>query len=884
MVPDVILNVYSDKLSSRTRIGFLKFKASDVFGANHSPRWESLIADQTSAAYEKGQSAGFILFQLDLAYSTSFPKERPQLIRPTLKKYILRSNIYQGRALPTADLNGFSDPYCVIRCGPFSKKTSVKEMTLYPAWYEVLNMEVELPDPLTLAPNLSILCYDANAIGFDTLLGRYDIPITSLTKRWPGDPKWYKLYVDDPTDTEGEILSSFQLIPAEELSKCPVVNIVPQYRECVFEVDLVGLRNLLPYLLIPIQNAFVEIDIGDRKDKQKVLQSQPSDMPTAHCPNHLEVLKMNFNFPLNLAFAPCINIHVYDIRLRGTAKPLVAAATIPSAAFLPWSNLDPRSLSSSTPKIVDDIPGAHDADTHQIILEPIEQVVIDIDDEIPIDISEANVKMGEYLIFRSPDSYDEIGGRGIRTMPEVAETEFEDATAKEEDDPLGGRKSCKNELELELKQLPFQEFDLIRGNIRPPSALAGLLKLLNQKINKTRTVGKIKSTFRVTEVDKLDSVPPSPNLKEMFKDAEYVIRIYLLRGIQLVPGGFSGTCDPYPVISVGDSPNQKISDRENAKEKTLKPDFYKMYEMNARLPGDSEIKVALYDKYAHGFDELIGATVIDLENRLFCDEWKQMKMKPREFRTLWSPDSSSPQGKVEMWLEILTLEEARQTPPTPISAPAAEPYELRVIIWNTEKVSLGGKDQRDIFVTATIGGAPKQRTDIHWRSADGTGNFNWRMIFPVTIPMEYPRLHLQIWDQALINPNDCIAEANVNLKGFFRKAHGLGLPSLLLDRQWVVLSHPNYEGPQGELEISVEILTDAEAKTKPAGLGRDEPNENPHLDEPDRPWSSYNPFNPLNSMKMLRSLAMKNSKKLIFAAVMSIFFMVLIPVSKFMLL
>lgn len=37
---------------------------------------------------------------------------------------------------------------------------------------------------------------------------------------------------------------------------------------------------------------------------------------------------------------------------------------------------------------------------------------------------------------------------------------------------------------------------------------------------------------------------------------------------------------------------------------------------------------------------------------------------------------------------------------------------------------------------------------------------------------------------------------------------------------------------QGKVEMSLEIVTEQENEERPAGLGRDEPNMNPHLEEP----------------------------------------------------
>ena len=71
-----------------------------------------------------------------------------------------------------------------------------------------------------------------------------------------------------------------------------------------------------------------------------------------------------------------------------------------------------------------------------------------------------------------------------------------------------------------------------------------------------------------------------------------------------------------------------------------------------------------------------------------------------------------------------------------------------------------------------------QKTDVHYRSLDGEGNFNWRLVFPFEyIPQEKvmvvkkkehffsldkterklpPRLSLQIWDNDVISSDDIL--------------------------------------------------------------------------------------------------------------------------------
>ncbi len=50
----------------------------------------------------------------------------------------------------------------------------------------------------------------------------------------------------------------------------------------------------------------------------------------------------------------------------------------------------------------------------------------------------------------------------------------------------------------------------------------------------------------------------------------------------------------------------------------------------------------------------------------------------------------------------------------------------------------------DIFVVGYIEGLEPQKTDVHWRSENGEGMFNWRMVFPITLPYKNSRLKVQI--------------------------------------------------------------------------------------------------------------------------------------------
>ena len=54
------------------------------------------------------------------------------------------------------------------------------------------------------------------------------------------------------------------------------------------------------------------------------------------------------------------------------------------------------------------------------------------------------------------------------------------------------------------------------------------------------------------------------------------------------------------------------------------------------------------------------------------------------------------------------------------------------------------------------------KTDTHWRSMNGKGSYNWRMVFPVTFPMKSHRIAIQAWDADLLSSSDYIAEATLD--------------------------------------------------------------------------------------------------------------------------
>ena len=91
-----------------------------------------------------------------------------------------------------------------------------------------------------------------------------------------------------------------------------------------------------------------------------------------------------------------------------------------------------------------------------------------------------------------------------------------------------------------------------------------------------------------------------------------IARIYILRGLQIVPHDDNGFSDPYLIV---DSGLKRTTKKDGCLvEKTQNPEFYHCYEMPTMIPGPA-LKIECWDHDLLSGDDLIGETYIDLENR-----------------------------------------------------------------------------------------------------------------------------------------------------------------------------------------------------------------------------------------------------------------------------
>ncbi|RLN32134.1 hypothetical protein BBJ28_00019767 [Nothophytophthora sp. Chile5] len=269
-----------------------------------------------------------------------------------------------------------------------------------------------------------------------------------------------------------------------------------------------------------------------------------------------------------------------------------------------------------------------------------------------------------------------------------------------------------------------------------------------------------------------------------------VVRLYVLRGRNLQAKNANGFSDPYLRLKLGGT---RLNDRVHGCTNTLQPEFFRTFELETTLPGASHLEIAVWDRGLVS-DELIGATTIDLEDRWFHREWQQIGeghpshgkavggLKPIEYRHLYVPQSrSTSQGFLQLWVDILTAQEAARVLPVDISPPEPKAFEVRVVVWRAENVQDQVQSEiNDYFVKAWMegggvsGSSRAESTDTHWRCSNGKPCWNWRLKMRTEFPPRSPelaRLHLQLWDKDVLKWNDVLGEAQLDLYKWLRRAY-----------------------------------------------------------------------------------------------------------------
>ncbi|XP_042357528.1 myoferlin [Plectropomus leopardus] len=883
--------------------------------------------------------------------------------------YHLRVYVYQARNLCAMDKDSFSDPYTHVSFLHVSKTTEVIRSTLNPTWDQTLIFEdIEIyGDPQTIArnpPDVVLELCDSDQVGKDEPMGRCTCPpIVKLNPNVAVNPRLLWFPVTKKGRSSGEILLAAELLLKNKADEGDLPLVPPRRGEKLYmvpqgirpvvqltaiEVLTWGLRNMKTYQLATVSSPSLIVECGGEIVQTAVIKNFKKN------PNFPgSVLLLKVLLPKEEMYTPPIVLKVIDHRPFGR-KPVVGQCTIDC---LERFRCDPYRISSEV------CMSARVA----MIAAAQGDIVIDIE-ESPIMKAELQAEKEEEAVDWWSKFYASVGDqekcrpylkKGYDTL-QVFNSELEEVAE------FQGLTDFCTTFKLQRGKNEDEEDD--------PSV-----------------VGEFKGSFKIYPLSDDPVVPAPPRqFRELPESGpqECLVRIYVVRCLDLQPKDTNGMCDPYIKIVLG---RKTVDDRDNYKPNTLNPEIGRMFELSCFLPQDKDLKIAVYDYDLLSRDEKVGETIIDLENRLlslfrpccglpqtYCvsgtNQWRD-QLKPSqilqnvarvrglpppriegdgssltlsgkqynlqdfeantvihqhlgparerlalhvlrkqgltpehvETRTLCSSHQPNlSQGKIQMWVDIFPKSLGLPGPPCDITPRKAKKYILRAIIWNTtdvilDETSITGENMSDIYVKGWMPGMEdrKQKTDVHYRSLDGDGNFNWRFVFEFDyLPAEQlcvvstkehfwnldktefripPKLIIQIWDNDKFSLDDYLGSVELDLLNLISPAKTPekcslkmlpGMPGSVSSKKplsnslfsqksvhgwWPCAIEQNGKHVLGgKVEMTLEILEQKEMEERPAGKGRDEPNMNPKLDPPNRPNTSFFWFtSPCKTMKFI---------------------------------
>lgn len=341
-----------------------------------------------------------------------------------------------------------------------------------------------------------------------------------------------------------------------------------------------------------------------------------------------------------------------------------------------------------------------------------------------------------------------------------------------------------------------------------------------------------------------------------FKGAERVpsrvrVRIYLVKAICIFAKG-SGFPDPFIEFQLGRNIN--VSMRNMVQMDTNSPEFYRVEERDIELPEDSRLEVRIMDLAGMAFsDAMIGATVIDLEDRWHSTVWNKsnnLQAVPVENRSLFTPEVTGlNRGNLEMWVEMIESVKASDVKPSDLRRPPDTELEVRLVVWGAINVKLVKGEYVNVKFSTMFdckeynGEYPaKQETDIHFGSKDGKAVFNWRMVYPkIRMPTNSCTILVQLYHYELLG-DTFIGSLNLDLKKYVERV-ATYMDALVVGPADLKFAGTEADGDEdvGSVNMSLYVMTQTEANSKKAGIAREEPNEDPQLITPTegRDWGSF---------------------------------------------
>lgn len=250
--------------------------------------------------------------------------------------------------------------------------------------------------------------------------------------------------------------------------------------------------------------------------------------------------------------------------------------------------------------------------------------------------------------------------------------------------------------------------------------------------------------------------------KQLQSSTQTSVQLYILDSFDLASRDIGSFSDPYLKVTFGEESKNL---RDEYQLDSANPSFNKYFTFKGTFPGAPPLVIDVMDYDDLFGDDLIGRTVIDLDDRFFSIDWQALDEKPIEFRQLYHHSTSLSQGVITCWVDIeeQTKAQKKKTVNDKVWNIEPEPvldYQVRISVMGTKNVPLEDLEgTSDVFIKAYIDDNDKKCTDTHYRCQTGEASFNYRLLFDVKAPSKPQyELVLQAWDFDLLKSNDYICE------------------------------------------------------------------------------------------------------------------------------
>uniref|UniRef100_A0AAR2KUJ2 C2 domain-containing protein n=1 Tax=Pygocentrus nattereri TaxID=42514 RepID=A0AAR2KUJ2_PYGNA len=765
--------------------------------------------------------------------------------------YHLRVYVYQARNLIALDTDSFSDPYVHVSYLHMSNTTEIVKSTLNPTWDQtvIFNSVEVCGDPQTLSrnpPQIVLEVFDSDQVGKDEPLGRSKcLPIVKLNPAADTTPKLTWCPVIHMGKPAGDILVSAELILRTQGSETDLPIVPPKRGDMLYMVPQ-GVRPVVQLTAIEI----LAWGLRNMKTYQLVPITSPSLV--VECGGErvqsavIKNMKKNPNFSGNVLLLKV----VFNRELEDVAEYKELTDFCKTFKLYRGQNEN----GDDDPTVVGEFKGAfkvYPLSDDPAVPSPPRQFR-----ELP-DSGPQECVVRIYVIRGNdlqPKDNNGLCDPYIKISLGKKTIDDRDNYLPNTINPVFGRMfelSCFLPQDKDLK-ISVYDFDLLTCDEKVGETV---IDLENRLLSRFGSYCGLPQTYCIS----------GPNQwRDQLKPSQILQHHARLKGV--------------PPPRTEDNGNTLYF---NGQEHHLS-DFEVNKEIHQHLGPASE-RIALHVLRTQG---LVPEHV--------------------ETRTLYSTfQPTISQGSLHMWVDIFPKSLGLPGPPFDISPRKPKTYVLRVIIWNTTNVildetSITGERMSDIYVKGWMPGKEedKQKTDVHYRSLDGDGNFNWRFVFEFEyLPAEQlclvskkahfwsldktefripPQLIIQIWDNDKFSLDDYLGTVELDLHNLISPAkiseacnmkmlENVMKSQRKFDQSKSLFAQKSVRGwwpcytekdgkkeLAGKVEMTLEIVNEKEAEERPAGKGREEPNMNPKLNPPNRPETSFFWFtNPCKTLKFI---------------------------------